>query len=70
MPIAVLGSFTDGDLRRLVEKGEDLRSRRAADVMQLNPRTVREDGLAAEAAAQMGAVPHHQLVVEVGSVRR
>jgi arabinose-5-phosphate isomerase len=49
----VLGIFTDGDLRRLVEKGEDLRSRRAADVMHPNPRTVREDGLAVEAVAQM-----------------
>ena len=49
----VLGIFTDGDLRRLVEKGVDLRSRRAFDVMHPEPRTVREDCLAVEAVALM-----------------
>ncbi len=49
----VLGIFTDGDLRRLVEKGDDLRSLRAADVMHANPRTVRDDVLAVEAADLM-----------------
>jgi arabinose-5-phosphate isomerase len=49
----VLGIFTDGDLRRLVEKGIDLRSVRARDVMHPNPRTIRQDALAAEAAALM-----------------
>lgn len=49
----VLGIFTDGDLRRLVEKGQDLRALRAADVMHPNPRTVQAGALAAEAAALM-----------------
>jgi arabinose-5-phosphate isomerase len=49
----VLGIFTDGDLRRLVEKGVDLRSRRALDVMHPNPRTVRDNCLAVEAVALM-----------------
>ena len=49
----VLGIFTDGDLRRLVEKGVDLRSRRASDVMHPKPRTVRDDCLAVEAVALM-----------------
>ena len=49
----VLGIFTDGDLRRLVEKGVDLRSRRASEVMHPNPRTVRADCLAVEAVALM-----------------
>jgi arabinose-5-phosphate isomerase len=49
----VLGIFTDGDLRRLVEKGADLRSSKAADVMHPNPRTVRPDALAVEAVALM-----------------
>ncbi|MFM9899392.1 MAG: SIS domain-containing protein [Polaromonas sp.] len=49
----VLGIFTDGDLRRLVEKGVDLRSRRASDVMHPSPRTVRDDCLAVEAVALM-----------------
>lgn len=49
----VLGIFTDGDLRRLIERGTDLRSLTAEDVMHPNPRTVREDALAAEAAQLM-----------------
>jgi arabinose-5-phosphate isomerase len=49
----VLGIFTDGDLRRLVEKGTDLRSSKAGDVMHPGPRTVRADSLAVEAAALM-----------------
>jgi arabinose-5-phosphate isomerase len=49
----VLGIFTDGDLRRLVEKGVDLRSSKAAEVMHPSPRTVRVDSLAVEAVALM-----------------
>ena len=49
----VLGIFTDGDLRRLVEKGVDLRGLNAADVMHGDPRTVRVDFLAVEAVAVM-----------------
>ena len=49
----VLGIFTDGDLRRLVEQGQDLRSLRAADVMHTQPRTVQAQALAVEAAALM-----------------
>ena len=49
----VIGIFTDGDLRRLIEKGVDLRSVVAADVMHARPRTVREDALAVAAAELM-----------------
>jgi len=49
----VVGIFTDGDLRRLVEKGQDLRGAAAGDVMHANPRTIRDDALAAEAASLM-----------------
>jgi arabinose-5-phosphate isomerase len=49
----VLGVFTDGDLRRLIEKGVDLRSLSAFDVMHPNPRTIRNDALAVEAAEMM-----------------
>ena len=49
----VLGIFTDGDLRRLVEKGVDLRNLTAADVMHVDPRTIRADSLAVEAVAMM-----------------
>ena len=49
----VLGIFTDGDLRRLVEKGVDLRNCRAEEVMHAHPRTVRDSALAVEAVALM-----------------
>jgi arabinose-5-phosphate isomerase len=49
----ILGVFTDGDLRRLIEKGVDLRALHAKDVMHANPRTVLHDALAVEAAELM-----------------
>jgi arabinose-5-phosphate isomerase len=49
----VLGIFTDGDLRRLIERGVDLLPLRAGDVMHRTPKLVRSDALAVEAAAVM-----------------
>jgi len=49
----VMGIFTDGDLRRLIEKGLDLRGLKAREVMHPNPRTIRQDALAVEAAELM-----------------
>lgn len=52
----VLGVFTDGDLRRLIERddgGAPLASRRAGDVMRPGARTIGPGALAAEAAALM-----------------
>ena len=49
----VLGVFTDGDLRRLIEKGTDMRHLTAQEVMHTSPRTVRATALAAEAAELM-----------------
>jgi arabinose-5-phosphate isomerase len=49
----VLGIFTDGDLRRLVEQGQDLRSLVAAQVMHSQPKTVRNTALAVQAAELM-----------------
>ena len=49
----MLGIFTDGDLRRLLEKGQDLRPLTAQEVMHPHPKTVRDDALAAEAASIM-----------------
>jgi arabinose-5-phosphate isomerase len=50
---AILGVFTDGDLRRLVERGQDLRPLRAVEVMKPNPRTISVHALAAQAAQIM-----------------
>ena len=47
------GIFTDGDLRRLVEAGVDLRTPKAVDVMHHGPLTIRADALAVEAAEVM-----------------
>jgi arabinose-5-phosphate isomerase len=47
------GIFTDGDLRRLIETGADLRAMRAGDVMSASPKLVRDDALAVEAAELM-----------------
>ncbi len=49
----VLGIFTDGDLRRLVEKGIDLRTTTAQQVMHPRPSTIARDALAVEAAELM-----------------
>jgi arabinose-5-phosphate isomerase len=49
----VLGIFTDGDLRRLIEKGIDMRTLNAEQAMHPSPRTVRANALAAEAAELM-----------------
>jgi arabinose-5-phosphate isomerase len=54
----VLGIFTDGDLRRLVEKGTDLRALTASQVMHPAPRTIQAHALAVDAAQLM---EHHRI---------
>ena len=49
----VLGIFTDGDLRRLIEQGADLRGATAQDVMHSAPSTVDQQALAVDAADLM-----------------
>ena len=53
-----LGIFTDGDLRRLIERGADLRALTAESVMHRGPRLVRDDALAVDAA---GAMEQHRI---------
>jgi arabinose-5-phosphate isomerase len=48
-----IGIFTDGDLRRLIERGADLRALRAEDVMHRQPHSVSADALAVDAAEVM-----------------
>ena len=48
-----VGIFTDGDLRRLIERGADLRELTAAEVMHRSPRLVRAEALAVDAAQVM-----------------
>ena len=49
----VLGIFTNGDLRRRIEDGTDLRAAKAAELMHPQPRTIGPDALAADAAQLM-----------------
>lgn len=51
----VLGIFTDGDLRRRIEAGADLRAATAREVMHPNPRRIAPDALAVDAAEMMEA---------------
>ena len=46
----LLGIFTDGDLRRTLEKHDNIKSVRVGDVMKTNPRAIAPERLAAEAA--------------------
>jgi arabinose-5-phosphate isomerase len=59
----VSGIFTDGDLRRALEKGADFAAARVADVMSAGPRTIRAGALAAEAVQIMEAHKVNQLLV-------
>jgi arabinose-5-phosphate isomerase len=47
------GIFTDGDLRRLIERDADLRSLTAREAMHSRPKRIRADALAVEAADLM-----------------
>jgi len=59
----VKGVFTDGDLRRTIEKSTDLNSLLVDDVMTKNPRTVRRETLAAEAVHVMEEHKVNQVLV-------
>ena len=49
----LVGIFTDGDLRRLLDRDVDVRSARIDEVMKRGPRTVSQDALAIEAVRIM-----------------
>ena len=57
------GIYTDGDLRRTLEKGADLKSLTVAEVMTRNPRTIGPDRLAVEAVKLMEDFKINQLLV-------
>lgn len=57
------GIFTEGDLRRLIERVGDVRGLRVADVMTRNPLTVPPGMLAAEAARILDDSLRNQLLV-------
>lgn len=59
----VIGIFTDGDLRRLIENVQDFTKFTIADVMHVNPRTIGPDQLAVEAVELMEQFRINQLLV-------
>ncbi len=60
---ALLGVITDGDLRRLLERGVDLRQLSAGQAMHPNPRTIGEGALAVEAVQMMEQHRVNQMLV-------
>ena len=59
----IVGIFTDGDLRRTIERGVDVRAMTVADVMTRRPRTIDPDRLAVEAVEMMESHRVNQLLV-------
>ncbi len=49
----ILGIITDGDIRRMLEKYEDLTGLTAADIMATSPKTIERNELAVEGLQQM-----------------
>lgn len=49
----LLGIFTDGDLRRCIDRGVDIRTAKVGTLMNTSPKMLRENTLAAEALALM-----------------
>lgn len=58
-----IGIFTDGDLRRLIEKQGDIRGLKVGAGMTHQPRCITANTLAIEAAAQMDAGRLNQMLV-------
>lgn len=59
----LLGVITDGDLRRLLERGADLRQLSAGQAMHPDPRTIAAGALAVEAVQMMEQHRINQMVV-------
>ena len=59
----IIGIFTDGDLRRTFERGDDIRGVTVAQVMTRGPRTIAPEALAVEAARVMETARISQILV-------
>lgn len=59
----VLGIYTDGDLRRTLEKRVDFTTTAISSVMSRNPRSIKPDALAAEAVQIMEQYNINQMLV-------
>ena len=61
---SISGLITDGDLRRMLEKGADLNQLTASDIMTEKPKCISKNALAAEALGVMEVNQISQLVVD------
>jgi arabinose-5-phosphate isomerase len=61
--LQLTGVITDGDLRRMLEKGVDLNNTSAKDIMGKNPKTISADALAVDALDRMRKNNITQLLV-------
>jgi arabinose-5-phosphate isomerase len=57
------GVITDGDLRRMLEKGNDIVHTTAKDIMSIHPKTIEGDALAVDALDRMRKNNITQLIV-------
>lgn len=62
-----VGVFTDGDLRRLIERSQDFTTILIRDVMHAGPRTVQSEQLAVDAVAIMEQFRINQMLVVDGA---
>jgi len=60
---AVIGIITDGDLRRMLEKRDDIRNIHASEIMSPHPKTIAPNALAAQALEEMRTHDISQLIV-------
>ena len=66
----VAGIFTDGDLRRCLERFRDLAAVGVAEVMTRTPRTIGADRLAIDCVELMETVPKVMVLLVVDAERR
>jgi arabinose-5-phosphate isomerase len=59
----IKGIITDGDIRRLLEKTDEIKNLKASDILISNPKTILNDALAVEALEKMNTLNINQLVV-------
>jgi arabinose-5-phosphate isomerase len=62
----IVGIFTDGDLRRLLEKNIDIRNIHIKDVMHQSPKTISQDMMAIQAVEIMQNSKINQLLITQG----
>jgi arabinose-5-phosphate isomerase len=60
----IIGIITDGDLRRMLSKSNDITSLTAKDIMSANPRRIDESAMAVDAKELMEEYGISQLLVE------